>query len=212
VRPAVDFTLYLVTDRGLAGGRSPVEIVGTAVEGGATVVQLREKDIDTRAFLDLAREIKHLLDPLGVPLIINDRLDVALACDAAGVHVGQSDLPCAVVRRIAGTGFVIGVSVNDPDEARRAEADGADYLGVSPVFDTPTKTDAPAATGLAGLAAIRAATRLPLVGIGGISTANAEAVVRAGADGIAVVSAIVAATDPRAAALALREAIERGRR
>ena len=211
MNPRIDLTLYLVTDRGLARGRSTAEVVREAVAGGATVVQLREKDVSTRAFLDEALELKRLLGPLGVTLVVNDRLDVALACGAAGVHLGQDDLPCAVARRIAGPDVVIGVSVGTPGEARRAEANGADYLGVSPVFDTPTKTDAPRATGLDGLAAIRAATRLPLVAIGGLNVSNAADAVRAGADGIAVVSAIVAAADPRAAASALREAIRRGR-
>jgi thiamine-phosphate pyrophosphorylase len=205
-RSAINFALYLVTDRALAGAQSLDLIVAAAVAGGVTVVQLREKGLDARAFLEEARNIRHRLDARGVPLIVNDRLDVALACGAAGVHVGQHDLPCDVVRRIAGPGMVIGVSVSTVAEAVAAERDGADYLGISPVFATPTKTDAPAATGLDGLRRIRAAVRLPLVAIGGIHAGNAAAVLAAGADGIAVVSAIMAAVDPQRAAAELRRA------
>jgi thiamine-phosphate pyrophosphorylase len=146
-----------------------------------------------------------------VPLIVNDRLDVALAC-AQGVHVGQDDLPCAEVRRLAGERLIVGVSVSTPEEARRAEAEGASYLGVSPIFATPTKTDTPPATGLAGLAAIRRATHLPLVGIGGVNVRNAAEVIRAGADGVAVVSAIMSADDPASSARELLEAVRSARR
>ena len=211
MRRHVDYSLYLVTDRSLARGRPLPQLVRAAVAGGVTVVQLREKAARTRDFLALALELKALLDPLGVPLIINDRLDVALAAGAFGVHVGQDDLPCEIARRLVGDAMALGVSVSTPAEAREAEAAGADYLGVSPVFPTPTKDDAPAATGLDGLAAIRAASVLPLVAIGGLSATNAAEVVAAGADGVAVVSAIMAADDPQTAAHALRAAIERGR-
>lgn len=196
----INFSLYLVTDEGLADGRSVETIVRQAVAGGVTCVQLRNKQATSRGLLEQARRLIALLRPLGVPLIVNDRVDIALAAGADGVHVGQDDLPCADVRRLAGPACCIGVSVGSLDEARRAEAAGADYLGVSPVFATPTKPDAPAATGLEGLARIRAATRLPLVAIGGLHAGNCAAVRAAGADGIAVVSAIMAAADPAAAA------------
>ncbi len=206
-RSNVDYALYLVTDRVLAGDRSIASIMAAAVAGGVSLVQVREKGLDTRAFLDEALLIRDLLEPHGVPLIVNDRLDVALACGAAGVHVGQHDLPCAAVRRLAGPGMLIGVSVSTVAEAIAAERDGADYLGVSPVFATPTKTDTPAATGLQGLRQIRAAVRLPLVAIGGMHVGNAAEVVGAGADGVAVVSAIMSAADPQHAAAALRRAV-----
>jgi len=206
----VDYSLYLVTDRSLALGRGMVEVVAAAVQGGVTVVQIREKGTGTREFLALAQALKALLDPSGIPLIVNDRLDLALACDAAGVHLGQEDMPCDIARRVLGPKRLLGVSVSDPEEARRAEAEGADYLGVSPVFDTPTKRDTPRATGLDGLRRIRAATALPLVAIGGLSAANAAAVMAAGADGIAVVSALMSAPDPRVAARELRNAIGQG--
>jgi thiamine-phosphate pyrophosphorylase len=207
-RSAIDFRLYLVTDRNLARGRTLSSIVASAVAGGATVVQIREKGLDARAFLAEALALRTWLEARGVPLIVNDRLDVALACGAAGVHVGQHDLPCAVVRRLAGPGLLIGVSVSTVAEAVAAEGDGADYLGISPVFDTPTKLDTPAATGLDGVRRIRAAVRLPLVAIGGIHAGNAAAVMAAGADGVAVVSAILAAHDPQRAAEEMRRQID----
>ena len=154
------------------------------------------------------------LDQAKIPescrFIVNDDVELALACDADGIHVGQGDLPCAEVRRRVGTEMLIGVSVSTVAEAMQAERDGADYLGVSPVFATPTKPDAPAAAGLDGLRAIRAAVRLPLVAIGGIHAGNAAEVLAAGADGLAVVSAIMSAADPCAAAQALRAAMRIG--
>lgn len=209
--PAGCLRLYLVTDEALAGGRPLAAVVGAAVDGGVTCVQLRAKTDSARRILEQARELLALLRPRGVPLIVNDRLDIALAAGADGVHVGQDDLPGAAVRRLAPPGFRIGVSVSTVAEACAAEADGADYLGVSPVFDTPTKRDTPRAAGLEGLRRIRAATRLPLVAIGGIHAGNAAAVRAAGADGLAVVSAIMSAPDPAAAARQLcPDAIQRG--
>ena len=209
--PAVDLRLYLVTDRALARGRSLVDLVRQAVAGGVTVVQLREKAASTRELVALAESLQELLAPRHVPLIIDDRVDVALAVGAAGVHLGQSDMPAARARRLLPDGRLLGVSVSTVEEARRAESDGADYLGVSPIYATPTKTDTPPAVGLAGLRALRAATRVPLVAIGGLAAANLLPVLASGADGIAVVSAIMAADDPAAAARELRLLIERGR-
>lgn len=206
--PPVDYRLYLVTDDSLA--RRPVEeIVERAVNGGVTLVQLRCKDAGGRRLYERAVEMRRRLAPYGVPLIINDRLDVALAARADGVHLGQSDLPCAEARRLAGPDFLIGISVGSPEEAVCAERDGASYVAASPVFATPTKTDAPPPVGLAGVSAIRRVTRLPLVAIGGLHAGNAGEVMRAGADGIAVVSAIMAAKDPAAAARDLRAALGR---
>jgi len=206
-----DYSLYLVTDDALAGGRSIEWIVAEAVAGGVTCVQLREKHAESRAYYERARALRERLRPLGIPLIINDRLDIALAAGADGVHLGQGDLPCVEARHIAGPNFLIGISVSTTAEAQAAARDGADYLGISPIFDTPTKTDTPPATGIDGLRAIRAAVSLPLVAIGGIKAENAAAVVRAGADGIAVVSAIMAVADPRAAARALADVVARAR-
>jgi len=199
--------LYLVTDRALCGGRPLEEVAALAVAGGAACVQLREKDLSTRAFVDLARSLKAVLAPLGAPLLINDRLDVALAAEADGVHVGQQDMPCEVVRRFLGPRAIIGLSVETWEDVERAQDQPVDYLGVSPVFPTPTKTDTKAAWGLEGIARIRAFSRHPLVAIGGLNAANAAQAVLAGAGGIAVVSAICASPDPRSAARELADRI-----
>jgi thiamine-phosphate pyrophosphorylase len=192
--------LYLVTDEALSRGRPLEQIVDAAVRGGATCVQLREKTLGTGAFVERARALKRLLAPAGVPLVINDRVDVALACGADGVHLGQGDLPVDDARRLLPPQAFVGWSVETPDDVRRAASLPLDYLGVSPVFATTTKRDAAAPWGLAGLRAARAATALPLVAIGGVCAANVDAVLIAGADGVAVVGAICSADDPEAAA------------
>lgn len=203
-----DYSLYLVTDRTLSLGRSTVEVVRAAIRGGVSCVQLREKGCSTREFMDEARLLKALLAGTGVPLFINDRLDVALAVGADGVHLGQNDLPIADARRLVGNRMIIGISAESVADAVRAEAEGADYIGASPVFTTPTKTDTAPPLGLDGLRAIRRAVQLPLVAIGGINADNAAQVLRAGADGLAVVSAIVSAPCPRTAAAGLRQRIQ----
>ena len=203
-----DYSLYLVTDRALSLGRSTVEVVRAAIRGGVSCVQLREKGCSTREFMDEARLLKALLAGTGVPLFINDRLDVALAVGADGVHLGQNDLAIADARRLVGNRMIIGISPESVADAIRAEAEGADYIGASPVFTTPTKTDTAPPLGLDGLRAIRRAVQLPLVAIGGINADNAAAVLRAGADGLAVVSAIVSAPCPRTAAAGLRQRIQ----
>ena len=200
--------LYLVTDRSLCGGRPLEEVVLQAVRGGAACVQLREKDISTRSFIEEAVRIKALLAPFRVPLIINDRVDVALAGGADGVHVGQDDMPYAMARRLMGPGAIIGLSVETWDDVEKARNLDVDYLGVSPVFETPTKTDTKGSWGLNGLTKIRARLRHPLVGIGGLNRDNAADAVLAGADGVAVVSAICAAPDPFRAAQELSGIIE----
>lgn len=202
-----DYSLYLVTDRSLARGRSTLEIVRAAVDGGATVVQLREKDCSTREFIEQALAIKDFLKDRAVPLIINDRLDVAQAVKADGVHLGQTDMPLKVAKKILGDSMIIGISAESLQDAVEAEKGGADYLGVSPIYATPTKTDTALPLGLEGLREIRKAVRIPLVGIGGLNRDNAAKVIRNGADGVAVVSAIVAADDPQKAADALRQII-----
>ena len=188
--------LYFVTDRGLCGEKPLAEVVLQAIRGGASCVQLREKDVSTRFFVEEALRIKALMAPFHVPLIINDRLDVAFAVGADGVHVGQEDMPYETARRLMGPKAIIGLSVETWEDVERAESLDCDYLGVSPVFATPTKTDTKEPWGLDGLAKIRAFSRHPLVGIGGLHAGNAEAVVLAGADGVAVVSAVCASPDP----------------
>jgi thiamine-phosphate pyrophosphorylase len=199
--------LYFVTDRGLCGEKPLAEVILQAVRGGAACIQLREKSVSTRFFVEEAGRIKELLTPFRVPLIINDRLDVALAVGADGVHVGQGDMPYGTARRLMGPKAIIGLSVETWEDVERAESLDCDYLGVSPVFATPTKTDTKDPWGLEGLAKIRAFSRHPLVGIGGLNAGNAEAAVMAGADGVAVVSAICAAPDPFAASRELADII-----
>jgi len=208
----MDYSLYLVTDHGLSRGRSTLAIVRAAVRGGVTCVQLREKTAATRAFIEEALGLKAYLNSCGVALIINDRVDVALAVGADGVHLGQSDMPLAAARSIAGPAMVIGISAESVRDAVEAQAAGADYLGVSPVFATPTKIDTAAPLGLDGLRAIREAVKTPLVAIGGLHRGNAAEAIRSGADGVAVVSAIVAADDPEQAARAIRLEIDKARR
>jgi thiamine-phosphate pyrophosphorylase len=192
--------LYLVTDRDLIGGRDLVDVVTAAVDGGATFVQLREKHATTRAFVDVAERLRSALAGRGVPLLINDRADVALAVGAAGVHLGQQDLDPVTARRLLGPDAVIGLSVETMADVERADDLDVDYLGVSPIHDTPTKPDTLAAWGVAGLAEVRRRSRHRLVAIGGINAATIAEVAAAGADSAAVVSAICAAPDPRAAA------------
>ena len=202
-----DWRLCLVTDHRLAGARPLEDIVAAAVRGGVTLVQLREKECSTRDFVELARSLKRILAPTGVPLIVNDRADVAIAACADGVHVGQSDMDCRDVRRLLGPDAIIGLSVETAEQARQAANLPVDYLGVGPIFATPTKPDAAPAWGLEQLAALRRQTPRVLMAIGGIHASNARLVREAGADGIAVVSALCAAPDPESAARELRAAI-----
>ena len=203
----IDYSLYLVTDRSLSCGRRTEDVVREAVAGGVTVVQLREKHCSTREFIEEARALHPLLRQLGIPLIINDRLDVALAIGAEGLHLGQSDMQIADARRLAPS-LIIGVSAECFDDALQAERDGADYIGISPVFATPTKTDTAEPFGIEGIRTIRTHVNIPLVGIGGINQTNAAEIIRAGADGIAVVSAIVSANSPQNAAAELRALVQ----
>jgi len=208
----IDYSLYLVTDRGLARGRSTLDIVKAAVRGGATCVQLREKACSTLDFIKQALAIKDFLKSRGVPLIINDRVDVALAVEADGVHLGQTDMPLVIAKRILADSMIIGISAESLEDAIEAEKGGADYLGVSPIYATPTKTDTAPPLGLKGLRAIREAVHLPLVGIGGLNRDNAAAVIQNGANGVAVVSAIVSADDPATAACDLFQIIDEARK
>lgn len=206
------YSLYLVTDRSLSRGRATVEVVRAAVAGGVGCVQLREKQLSSRELIEEARLLVALLRPLNIPLIVNDRVDVALAADADGVHLGQSDMHIADARRLLGPERLIGISAESLDDAITAERDGANYIGISPVFSTLTKKDIAQPLGLAGVREIRSRVGLPLVGIGGISAANAAEVVRAGADGVAVVSAIVAAACPEFSARELLAQVQQARR
>lgn len=207
-----DYSLYLVTDRYLSLGRSSAEVVEKAVAGGVCCVQLREKELPTRTFIDEAKKLLGLLRPLGIPLIVNDRVDVALAAGADGVHLGQNDMHIRDARALVGEDCIIGISAESLDDAVCAERDGADYIGISPVFSTATKKDISEPLGLGGVALIREKVNLPLVGIGGISKDNAAAVVRHGADGVAVVSAIVSAPCPETSAREILEQVRFARK
>jgi thiamine-phosphate pyrophosphorylase len=200
--------LYLVTDRVLCGKRPLEEIVIQAVEGGAAYVQLREKNVSTRFFVEEAQRIKQLLKPYKVPLIINDRVDVALACSAEGVHIGQEDMPYEIVRKLMGQKAIVGLSVETWEDVEVSQRLDVNYIGVSPIFSTPTKTDTKDVWGLDGLAKIKSFSRHPLVAIGGINESNVCEVMKAGADCIALVSAICAVHDPEAAARKINDIID----
>ena len=199
--------LYFVTDRSLCGKKPLEEVVIQAVKGGAAYVQLREKDVSTRFFVEEAKRIKNILEQYRVPLIINDRVDVALACGAEGVHIGQEDMPYEIVRKLMGQKAIIGLSVETWEDVKASQKMDVNYIGVSPVFSTPTKTDTKGAWGLEGLAKIKAFSRHPLVAIGGINESNVSEVVKAGADCIAVISAICASPHSEAAARRINKMI-----
>jgi thiamine-phosphate pyrophosphorylase len=202
-----DLRVYVITHAGFRG-RSHEDVARAAVAGGATALQLRDKESAGRALVATARRLVALANPAGVPVVVNDRVDVALAAGADGVHVGEDDLPVADARRLVGPERIVGASAGTVEEARRAEQEGADYLGVGPVFPTATKADAGEAIGLDGLRKIVAAVRVPVVGIGGITVENAAQVVLAGAAGVAVVSAVAGADDMVEATRRLRQAVD----
>lgn len=201
----IDYTLYLCTDRDLMSSATIEENVKLAIKGGCTVIQLREKNCSSKEFYDLAVNVKKITDKYNVPLIINDRVDIAMAVDAAGVHIGQSDLPADVVRRIIGDDKIIGVSTAKLDEALKAVKDGADYLGVGAMYSTDTKTDARPVT-MEELKEIRKNVDIPIVVIGGINMNTLGNFKNMGIDGLAVVSAIVAQPDVEKAAKDMYEA------
>ncbi|PKL63380.1 MAG: thiamine phosphate synthase [Methanomicrobiales archaeon HGW-Methanomicrobiales-2] len=201
------YDLYVITDEGIGHGLSHAELARRAVAGGADVVQLRDKRFSGRDLLDAAFAIREVTLDVGALFIVNDRLDVALAAGADGVHLGESDLPIEHARRIAPPGFIIGASVGSVAAAVRARAGGADYVALSPTFATASKDDAGEGHGLAMLSAVRAAVSLPLIAIGGITPDNVGDVIAAGADGVAVISAVVGEDDVTAAARDLRARI-----
>lgn len=208
----VDFSVYVITDRVVGRGRAHDEMAAAAIAGGATIVQLREKTLTTRQFVEAAERAREIARRAGVPLIINDRVDVALAVDADGVHVGPDDLPVALARRLLGPHKIVGASAGTIEEAVAAERDGADYLGVGSVFATPSKADAGEPIGIARLREIARAVHLPVVGIGGIGPDNASEVIAAGAAGAAAVSAVVGAEDVAAATRQLVEVVRAAQR
>lgn len=186
----VNYRLYLVTDRDLLKNGDLCTAVEQAIKGGATLVQLREKDITTLDFYNTAVEIKKITDKYNIPLIINDRMDIALAVGAAGIHVGQSDMPCSIIRKVIGNRMLLGVSASTIEEAIKAEKDGADYLGIGAVFPTATKDDAKKVS-IELLKKIKESVNIPVVAIGGINEKNVSLLRPANIDGIAVISCIL---------------------
>ena len=208
-----DWDVYLVTGESLSAGRSTPAIVAAAVDGGVGVVQLREKDRTVRERYEMGRDVREQCREAGVAFVVNDRVDLALALSADGVHLGDDDLPVPAARDLLGDEAIIGRSVSTVAEAEAAQAAGADYLGVGTLYRTGSKDDIPEAehgVGPERVAAIAEAVDVPLVGIGGITAENASEVARAGADGVAVITAITLAEAPEAATAALREAVEQG--
>ena len=203
----MNFELYVITDETIAGGRSHVEIAQQALRGGADVIQLRDKGRSCAELAGIGREIAAIIRKAGAVFIVNDRLDVAIACGADGVHLGQDDMRLSTARQLAPPGFIIGISVGTVEEAKDAEREGADYLALSPTFATASKEDAGCGHGLERLREIRRVVSLPLVAIGGINRHNVRDVIAAGADGIAVISAVVASPDMTAAARELKDLV-----
>ncbi len=192
---SVDYKLYLVTDRGILKGRDLFKAVEEAIKGGVTLVQLREKDISTLDFYNIAVKMKVLTKHYNVPLIINDRLDIAISADADGLHIGQSDLPLEVARKLLGKEKILGYSVSSIDEAVYGEKNGADYLGAGPVYPTGSKLDAVSPIGIDNLGRIVKGVSIPVVGIGGIGISNLSEVKAAGAKGISLISAVLGKDD-----------------
>ena len=187
----INYKLYLITDRSFLNGRSLKDCVEAAIKGGVTLVQVREKDASTREFYKIAKEVKEITSKYNIPLLINDRIDIALAIDAEGVHLGQSDMPIKLARKILGEDKIIGISANTLEEALEAQKAGADYLGIGPVFYTGTKKDIDEPIGIHGLKEITENIRIPSVAIGGINKENAKSVLETGVNGISVISAIL---------------------
>jgi thiamine-phosphate pyrophosphorylase len=208
----MSYDLYVITDTAIGRGRSHPEQAGLAVEGGADVVQLRDKTLPSSDLLAAAREMRAVTHAADALFIVNDRLDIAIAAGADGVHLGQGDLPAAEARTIVPPDFILGVSVGNAAEASLAVADGADYVALSPTFATGSKADAGPGRGLDMLRTVRSAVSVPLLAIGGIGPANVGEVIRAGADGVAVISAVVAQEDAAGAARQMKSLIAAAKR
>ena len=207
----IDYSLCLVTDRTLMSTATLDDAVAAAIKGGVTMIQLREKDIDASKMFEIALKIKPITDAGNVPLIINDRVDIALAINASGVHVGQSDIPASVVRKIIPSDMILGVSATNTEEAIQAEKDGADYIGVGAMFQTGTKTDAKVVS-MEELEAIRKSVSIPIMLIGGIDEKNIEKFADKGVDGIAVVSAIISKPDIKNATEIIKNKLNKWRK
>jgi thiamine-phosphate pyrophosphorylase len=201
------YDLYVITDEAIAGGLTHEEIARRAIAGGADVIQLRDKMCGCRELIRIGRAFRAITMKTGTLFMVNDRIDVALACGADGVHLGQDDIRVEVARQIAPPGFIIGVSVGTVDEAVRAEEEGADYIAISPVFSTASKDDAGPGRGLDVVREIRRSVSVPVIAIGGINLDNVREVIRAGADGVAVISVVVGSKNIMKAARELKKRI-----
>ncbi|HDP69894.1 MAG TPA: thiamine phosphate synthase [Actinobacteria bacterium] len=208
----MNFSFYVITSEALDFKRSHLDVVEAAIEGGATVIQFREKNKNTVELFKIARELHRRTRAANVPLIINDRLDIAQAVGAEGVHLGKEDMPVKVARRILGRSAIIGASCGNVKDALKAESDGADYIGVGPIFPTITKKNARKPIGIDGLIDIKNYVDIPVVAIGGISSDNIQSVMEAGADGVAIISAVAVAPDMKEESHVLFEKIKRSRR
>ena len=204
----IDYSLYLVTDRDLLKGRELTKVIEEAILGGTSIVQLREKYASSLEFYEVAKEVKKITDKYNVPLIINDRIDIALAIDASGVHLGQSDIPCSIARKILPQGKIIGVSAHNLNEAEKALKDGADYLGCGAVFNTSTKKDVTTLS-YEGLKEITDNINIPIVAIGGINENNIITLKGSGINGVAVVSSIIGKENVKGASEKLKELVKK---
>lgn len=208
----MDSRLYVITGNAFLQGRRLEDVILQAIQGGADCIQLREKELSSRELLETGRLLRRITAENNIRFIVNDRLDIALAVDADGVHLGQDDLPIDVARRLLGPEKIIGISTHDAQEAIAAEKAGADYIGVGPIKATQSKSDAAPAIGLEGVQEIRRHVSLPIVAIGGIKQDDVAGIIRSGANGIAVISAIIGADDVYQAASAMRSEVDRIRR
>jgi len=207
----IDWSLCLIADTKYSDKNDFIQTIEKSVKEGVTIVQLRSKNTDTRTFLDTAFQLSDMLFPYGIPLIINDRTDIALACKADGVHLGQKDLPLPAAREIMGKNKIIGITATNNKQAEEAESQGADYIGVGPVFDTGSKKEASKPIGLAQLEKIRKNIKIPILAIGGINPHNAARVLSSGVNGIAVISAILGSADVTASTKNLLKEIRKGK-
>lgn len=194
------FRLYLITDRNQTGGRLLTDVVKEALDGGVKAVQLREKDLPIRELLRLAEEMRKITKEAGALLFINGRIDVTMAVEADGIHLGQTDLPVDIVRKIVGNRFMIGVSTHNLIEAKEAEKEGADFITFGPVYETPSKLKYGKPVGIEALKRAKSGASIPIYAIGGIKSGNIEAILTSGADGVALISAIIGAREPKKAA------------
>lgn len=206
-----DYSLYVLTDEALSCGKSHVELARLALEGGADAIQLRDKHMESRQLYETALEISEICRQHGAIFIVNDRVDIALAAKADGVHVGQGDIPVAAIRKFVPSDFIIGVSAGKVEEALKAQEDGADYIALSPIFDTSSKDDAGHGKGIEELKKMKQSVSVPVLAIGGINENNVKEVIAAGADGVAVISAVVSQEDVSAAAANLKRLITEAR-